>query len=194
MLKKLYYALICVPLGLICAAKANAGDVAVEGQVAHDFSFVAISGEPLPLAQFKGKPVLIVNTASECGFTKQYAALESLHEKYASKGLVIIAVPSNDFGGQEPGSNAQIKDFCKTQFGTNFLLTEKIHVKGDNAHPFYQWARQEKGVLAAPKWNFHKYLIAPNGKIHAWFSTVTSPSSSKISVAIDELLQENVSL
>jgi glutathione peroxidase len=157
---------------------------------AWDFSFVGIDGQPLPLAQFQGKAVLLVNTASQCGFTPQYQGLQALWTKYRSRGLVVLGVPSNDFGGQEPGGSAEIKSFCETSFGVDFPLTEKVKVTGDEAHPFYRWAARELGPLAKPRWNFHKYLIAPDGRLVDWFSTVTRPDSPSVSQAIEALLPE----
>lgn len=191
MLKHLFYAAICVPLGLF-SAKAGAQEAAASNS-AHDFSFIAITGEALPLSQFKGKPILVVNTASECGFTPQYKELQALWERYKEQGLVVVAVPSNDFGGQEPGTDAQIKAFCQTHYGVDFVLTSKEHVKGEQAHPFYAWAREQKGTLAAPKWNFHKYLIAPDGSLDEWFASTTTPLSPKITARIDQLLRKNQS-
>lgn len=185
MIKQLFYALVCVPLGLM-GSKASAE--AASGKTAYDFSFTGIAGDTLPLSQFKGHPVLVVNTASECGFTPQYKDLQALHEQYGEKGLVVIAVPSNDFGGQEPGSNDQIKEFCVMQYGVNFVLAAKEHVKGEEAHPFYVWAREQKGALAAPKWNFHKYLIAPDGTLAEWYASTTSPLSEKITQRIEQML------
>lgn len=185
MIKHLFYALVCVPLGLL-GGKVHAQEVA--GTTAHDFAFTAIDGAPLPLSAYKGRPVLVVNTASECGFTPQYKELQQLYDRYGPRGLVVLAVPSNDFGGQEPGSNAQIKQFCQTHYGVNFQLAAKEQVKGEAAHPFYRWAREQKGALAAPKWNFHKYLLGPDGHIAAWYASTTSPLSGKITDKIEGLL------
>lgn len=187
MVKDLFYALVCVPLGMI-AGTAQAGEKKMAAESAYDFSFTSIMGETLPLAQFKGKPILIVNTASECGFTKQYQDLQALWEKYKDRGLVIIAVPSNDFGGQEPGAEQEIKKFCELTYGVTFYLTSKEHVKGDDAHPFYRYAREKLGVLGAPKWNFHKYLIGSNGQLADWYATTTSPLDGKVTGKIEELL------
>ena len=144
---------------------------------AHDFSFQSIDGEALSLGQFAGKPVLVVNTASRCGFTRQYADLQSLWARYRDRGLVVLGVPSNDFGGQEPGSNNEIKDFCTVNFDIDFPMTEKTVVRGDAAHPFYRWAAGELGMLAKPRWNFHKYLIGPDGKLVNWFASTTAPTA-----------------
>lgn len=154
----------------------------------HDFTFTSIDGEPLPLSRFKGKALLIVNTASECGFTGQYAALQTVWERYRDRGFVLLGVPSNDFGGQEPGSEAQIKSFCAVNFNVDFPLTTKQHVKGDDAHPFYRWAGDTLGFIAKPRWNFHKYLVAPDGCLVDWFSSTTSPSSERVTKAIEGVL------
>ncbi len=154
----------------------------------HDFDFTSIEGEPLPARTFAGKAVLAVNTASFCGFTKQYAALQSLWESYRDKGLVVLGLPSNDFGAQEPGTAGEIKTFCETNFAVGFPMTGKVVVKGDGAHPFYKWAAGEVGVIGSPKWNFHKYLIGADGRLLDWFSTATAPDSDKIRKAIDAAL------
>ena len=157
-------------------------------KTAYDFSFQSIEGEALPLSTFKGKAILIVNTASHCGFTKQYNDLQALWENYQNKGLVVLGVPSNDFGKQEPGTEKEIKEFCEVNFNINFPMTEKSVVKGNNAHPFYKWAKQELGFMAAPKWNFHKYLIDKEGKLTDWYATTTSPTSEKIQKRVEGIL------
>lgn len=154
----------------------------------HDFQFTSIEGEPLPASSFAGKAVLVVNTASLCGFTKQYAGLQALWDQYRDKGLVVLGVPSNDFGGQEPGAEGEIKDFCETNFNVDFPMTTKQHVKGAEAHPFYQWANAQVGVIGQPRWNFHKYLIAPDGTLADWFATTTAPESNKVTTAVEKLL------
>jgi len=140
------------------------------------------------LGKFKNKTVLLVNVASNCGFTKQYAELQELYEKYSEKGLVVLGVPSNQFGGQEPGSNDEIKDFCETNFNITFPMTAKIDVKGDNAHPIYLWAKENYGDAAVPKWNFHKILINRQGKIEDTYSSFTKPMSKKLTSKIEEIL------
>jgi len=152
---------------------------------AWSFSFAAIGGEPLPLSRFEGKTVLLVNTASQCGYTPQYQGLQSLHRKYRDRGLVVLGVPSNDFGAQEPGSADEIRHFCESQFGVEFLLSDKVKVTGDDAHPFFLWAAQEMGPLAQPRWNFHKYLIAPDGRLVEWFSSATEPEAHSVRHAIE---------
>ncbi len=156
----------------------------------HDFDFTSIDGTPMPAASFKGKAVLVVNTASFCGYTKQYAGLQNLYDKYKAKGLIVLGVPSNDFGGQEPGAEGEIKEFCETNFAIDFPMTTKQKVKGQHAHPFYRWAAGEVGMLGSPKWNFHKYLIAPDGSLKDWFSTTTAPDAPKIVKAVEAVLPE----
>ena len=157
-------------------------------QSAHDFSFTAIDGKPLPLKSFEGRALLVVNTASECGFTKQYSDLQELFDKYGERGLTVLGVPCNDFGGQEPGTEEQIAAFCSTRFGVTFPLTAKESVTGAKAHPFFKWAAGEVGPLGSPKWNFHKYLIGTDGLLVDWFSSVTSPSSVKVQRAVEAVL------
>lgn len=157
---------------------------------AHDFTFTSIDGRPLPLSEFAGKAVLVINTASQCGFTPQYAGLESLHEDYGPKGLVVLGVPCNDFGAQEPGTEGEIAQFCETSFGVKFPLTSKESVQGDAAHPFYQWAREELGDERAPQWNFHKYLVAPDGRLVAALATSVEPTSEEALAAINKALPE----
>ncbi len=156
---------------------------------AYDYSFKTLQKEePLPLSQFKGKVMLIVNTASKCGFTPQYEALERLYESYKDKGLVVIGVPSNDFGGQEPGSAEEIANFCKVNFGVTFPMAAKEVVSGDGAHPFYLWASKTLGFGSSPKWNFHKYLVGKDGKLVDYFNSTTAPDSDNIVKAIEGLL------
>ena len=130
---------------------------------AYQFEFVSIDGEKLPLAEWRGRPVLVVNTASFCGYTPQYRDLEALWRRYQPRGLVVLGVPSNDFGEQEPGTASEIKEFCAINYQVDFPLTEKYRVVGGAAHPFYRWVAAQLGEGAAPRWNFHKYLAAPTG-------------------------------
>ena len=154
------------------------------------FAFTSIEGEPMPLTDFAGKTLLVVNTASFCGFTRQYAALQELWERYRDRGLVVLGVPSNDFGGQEPGSESEIKQFCEVNFSVDFPLTTKEHVKGEAAHPFYRWAGRELGPAAEPRWNFHKYLVSPDGRLVAWFPTMMSPTSNEVTEAVEAHLPQ----
>lgn len=157
---------------------------------AYDFVFKKIEGGDMPLAEFKGKVLMVVNTASHCGFTGQYEDLQKLYAEYQSKGLEIIAVPSADFGNQEFGANDEIKEFCETKFAVTFPLAEKEVVSGDNAHPFYKWAGDELGFGTRPKWNFHKYLVDKNGKLVDHYNSTTNPNSASVRKRIDELLAQ----
>lgn len=150
----------------------------------HDFSLTGIAGKPMVLSQFKGKVVLLVNTASECGYTPQYEGLEALWLKYRDKGLVIVGVPSNDFGGQEPGKAEEIATFCKINYGVTFPLADKTVVKGEGAAPVYVWAGGEAGMIGRPKWNFHKYLFGRDGRFVDWFSTRTKPMGGTVVKAV----------
>lgn len=164
----------------------TAGDAAAE--TAWDFTFTSIDGEAMPLSAWKGKALLVVNTASRCGFTPQYEGLQALWQKYRDRGLVVIGVPSNDFGGQEPGSAAQIKSFCETNFAVDFPMTDKNQVVGADAHPFYRWAAGSLGVDKAPRWNFHKYLVAPDGSLAASIPTRSDPTSEPVIAAVETVL------
>jgi len=155
---------------------------------AYDYAFTSIDGTPLPLSSFKDKVVLVVNTASQCGLTPQYAGLESLWSDYKDKGLVVLGVPSNDFGAQEPGTEDQIKTFCETRFSVDFPMTAKNVVKGEDAHPFYRWAKAELGEAAEPKWNFHKLLVGKDGRLVGNFGSRTEPTDPDIKSAIDAAL------
>ena len=157
-------------------------------QTAFDFYFNSIQEIKYPLNQHKGKVLMIVNVASQCGFTKQYEDLQKLHDEYKDQGLVLIGVPSNDFGSQEYKSNEKVNDFCKTNFNITFLLTEITRIKGKDGHPFFKWASNQSGLLSFPKWNFYKYLINKEGEVHSWYSSVTKPKSKKITNAIDFLI------
>ena len=154
----------------------------------YDYKLTDIDGENLDLSIFKDRAVLLVNVASNCGFTKQYTDLQKIWDDYKDKGLTVIGVPSNQFGGQEPGSNEDIKEFCKVNFNVTFPMTDKIDVKGDNSHPLYKWAFENYGKSAVPKWNFHKILIDKNGKIFNTYSSLTKPTSKKITKDIEKIL------
>ena len=145
----------------------------------YDLSFESIDGNTISLKEFKNKPIIVVNSASFCGFTYQYEQLENLYQKHKKNGLVIIAIPSNDFGGQEYKDNQKVKEFCKVNFNISFPITTITQVKGKNRHPFFKWVEKEAGYLSLPKWNFYKYLISKDGKLSSWFSSVTKPSSDK---------------
>jgi len=164
----------------------------VEGnydKIAYDFNFNDLDGSNLNLSEYKDKVIVVVNVASQCGFTKQYEGMQTIWEKYESKGIIMLGVPSNDFGNQEPGNNKDIKNFCEAKFGITFPMTEKISVKGENAHPFYKWAKKNYGKGAIPKWNFHKIIIGKDGKIEDTFASITKPSSKKFIQAIGRALK-----
>jgi glutathione peroxidase len=158
---------------------------------AYNYSFHTLQGhEPLPLSVFQGKVLIVVNTASKCGFTSQFAQLEKLYERYKDRGLVVLGVPSNDFGNQEPGAENEIANFCKVNYDVSFPMTAKEIVSGQNAHPFYLWARKKLGFGTAPKWNFHKYVINRKGELVNYFYSITSPESGRVTKAIENALAE----
>jgi glutathione peroxidase len=155
---------------------------------AFDFAFVAIDGAPMPLDSFRGKALLVVNTASYCGYTGQYDGLQALWDAYRDRGLVVIGVPSNDFGNQEPGAEAEIQQFCAFNFDLNFPMTRKLTVIGKDAHPFFQWIAAEVGERGVPRWNFTKFLIAPDGVIMGVWPSDVEPLSDELSNAIQAVL------
>ena len=150
-------------------------------------SLDSIGGRPLPTADYGGRVVLLVNTASRCGFTDQYRGLEALWRRYRDKGLVVLGVPSNDFGSQEPGSNDEISRFCEATFDVTFPLADKQVVSGAGAHPLYRWAAARTGALGTPNWNFHKILIGRDGRLIDWFSAL-SGTGRKLDRAIEAAL------
>lgn len=156
---------------------------------AYEIAFTAIEGGPLPLSSFEGKVVLVVNTASFCGFTRQYRGLQQLWADYRDRGLIVLGVPSNDFGNQEPGTAEQIKDFCEGAYGVTFPLTDKVAVRGPSAHPFYVWARAELGAAKAPRWNFHKYLVGRDGQLLTAFGSNVEPGSKRLRAAVEAALK-----
>ena len=160
----------------------------MENKTFYDFKLELITGETISLDKYEGKTVLLVNVASKCGFTKQYTDLQKLWEKYREKDLIVLGVPSNQFGNQEPGSNNEIKNFCETNFNINFPMTSKYDVKGENAHEIYKWAKDTFGKSAVPKWNFHKILIDKNGKIYDTYVSFTNPMSKKIIKDLENIL------
>jgi glutathione peroxidase len=183
------FAIFLLIIGLLMIWPFSSTRAEDETQSAYDFTFHKLMGsEDLPLSAFRGKVILVVNTASKCGFTPQYQGLEKLYDTYRDQGLVIVGVPSNDFGGQEPGSDDQIAEFCKLNYGVSFPMASKEDVVGDNAHPFYKWACKKLGVLSAPKWNFHKYLISRNGQLVDFFISTTTPDSPRLIEAIQAAL------
>ena len=157
-------------------------------KLAYDFDFSDLDGSTLNLSEYKNKVIVVINVASQCGFTKQYEDMQKIWEKYQARGVIMLGIPSNDFGNQEPGSNQEIKNFCEAKFGISFPMTEKVSVKGESAHSFYKWAKENHGKSAVPKWNFHKIIIGKNGKIVDTFSSITNPSSKKFVKALEKAL------
>ena len=158
---------------------------------AYNFSFkTLVHHQPLPLANYKGKVILIVNTASKCGFTGQYASLEELYQRYQQQGLVVLGIPANDFGGQEPGTEEDVQQFCQINYGVSFPMAAKEVVSGKKAHPFYLWAKNKLGFGTGPKWNFHKYLINRKGELIDYFFTTSSPSSKRLINAVEKALAD----
>lgn len=176
-----------VVLVVTLAVSAPAAATAAVSWKAMDL--VAIDGKALPPERLVNKVVLVVNTASLCGFTPQYEGLQALWSRYRDRGFVVLGIPSNDFGGQEPGSEAKIKDFCEVNFGITFPMTTKQKVRGPGAHPFYRWAEAEGGADAVPAWNFHKVLVGKDGRLIGAFPSQVEPSDAKLIRAIESALR-----
>ncbi|MCP5518427.1 MAG: glutathione peroxidase [Verrucomicrobiales bacterium] len=172
-----------------CCAGLVAGLSAVAGSI-YDIPIKTLEGKDSSLKPYQGKVVLVVNVASQCGYTRQYAPLEKLHRDYKDKGLVIVGVPSNDFGGQEPGSPTEIKEFCTSKFDVTFPLYEKVGVRpGSTQHALYQWLTGADSPYPGPvKWNFNKFLISGNGQLLARFESKVEPDSAELKAAIDKAL------
>ena len=181
-MKKLVLFLIMISL-FSTSSKAN------YEKLAYDFSFKDLDGSELKLSEFKNNVIVVTNVASRCGFTSQYEDLQKIWEQYQKEGLIVIGVPSNSFN-QEPGSNSDVKTFCEAKFGINFPMTEKVQVKGDEAHPFYKWAEANHGSSSVPKWNFHKIIIDKNGKVFETFTSMTNPTSKKFIKSIETALKK----
>jgi glutathione peroxidase len=171
---------LCLSLAAFASAWA--------GESSFDFDFTSIEGEPMPMSQYRGQPVLLVNTASFCGFTPQYEALQTLWETYRERGLVVLGVPSNDFGAQEPHGEAAIKDFCEANYQVDFPMTTKQVVKGAGAHPLYRWIADRLGAAAAPRWNFHKYLLDRDGAVVGAWPSQVRPLDKAILEAVERAL------
>lgn len=171
-------------LAVFTGSPSVANEGAVSAQSAHDFKLQSIDGGELDLAKWRGQPVLIVNTASFCGFTRQYQGLQALSVRYEPQGLVVLGVPSNDFS-QEPQGEADIKAFCQGAYGVTFPLAAKVSVRGADAHPLYTWLAAKAG---APQWNFHKYLIGRDGRVMGAFESATAPESDVLIGAIETAL------
>ena len=156
-------------------------------KLAYDFSFKDLDGTEFKLSEYKEKVLIVTNVASYCGFTSQYEDLQTVWEKYEKRGVIVIGVPSNSFN-QEKSTNKEIKNFCEAKFGISFPMTQKVEVKGQNAHPFFKWANDNYGNKAVPKWNFHKIIISKDGKVFDTFSSMTNPTSKKFTKSIEEAL------
>jgi len=169
---------------IIFMSNANASE-----KVFHDFTIESISGETINLSDYKSKVVLLVNTASKCGFTPQYSGLQKIYERYKNDGLVVLGVPTNDFN-QELSKESDVKEFCEIRFGVEFPMSSIQPIRGENAHPIYKWIQSNVSVIGQPRWNFHKYLIGKDGKIINWFSSMTSPTSEGLVNQIETALYE----
>ena len=153
----------------------------------HDFSIESIVGEKINLSDYKNKVVLLVNTASQCGFTPQYSGLQKIYDRYKDENFIVLGVPSNDFN-QELSNNSDVKKFCEIRFGINFPMTSIQKIRGDNAHPLYKWISSSVSIIAQPRWNFHKYLISKDGKIINWYSSMTSPTSESLIREVEDAI------
>ena len=153
----------------------------------HDFEIESIEGNNISTSNYKGKVVLLVNTASKCGFTPQYEGLQRLYDRFKDDGFIVLGIPSNDFN-QELSNDEQVKEFCEIRYGVNFPMTKISHVRGDNAHPIYKWISENVSMIGNPKWNFHKYLIGKNGDLINWYSSMTSPLSDSLIKEIETAL------
>lgn len=169
-------------------ARFAAAPAPTSDNTAYQFVFDGLVAERVPMTAFQGEVVLVVNTASRCGFTPQYAGLQEIYTEYHGRGFEVLGVPANNVAGQEPGSAQEIQDFCSLNFGVTFPMAAKADVVGDNAHPFYRWARREFGDAAVPQWNFHKLLIGRDGRIIAAFPSNVTPTSAEIRAAIEAAL------
>jgi glutathione peroxidase len=182
--------------GLLTAIAGSAATRSARAQgaisriTAYAFSFPALSGDDISLAEFTGRPLLVVNTASLCGYTPQYAGLQQLWTEFGGRGLAMVGVPSNDFGGQEPGGATEIAETAQHQYGVTFPIAAKAVVTGANAHPFYKWAAQAR-PNEVPRWNFHKYLIGRDGYIAEVFASAVEPTDARVKTAIAKALAES---
>jgi len=180
-MRKIIFLLYIIMLLFKTSATAN------YEKIIYEFSIESITGETINFKDYKNKVILVVNTASYCGFTKQYDELQQLWDLYKEKGLIVLGVPSNSFN-QEKNNNKDIKEFCEVNFNINFPLTTLTEVKGNNAHELFKWAKKNHGKSAEPKWNFHKILINKDGKVQDTFASFTKPTSKKIIKAIENIL------
>ena len=181
--------LLTAMAGPVATSSARA-EGAMSRIAAYAFSFPALSGDDIRLAQFTGRPLLVVNTASLCGYTPQYAGLQELWTEFGSRGLAMVGVPSNDFGGQEPGGATEIAETAQHQYGVTFPIAAKVDVVGPNAHPFYKWAAQAR-PNEVPRWNFHKYLVGRDGYLAEVFASAVEPADTRVKTAIAKALAES---
>lgn len=173
---------------IVTATHAETVAAPASKETAWGFKLTSIDGKPMPMSHYRGKVVLLVNTASMCGFTPQYEGLQKLQETYGKKGFTVIGVPSGDFKSQEYDNNADIKKFCESKFGINFPMAEKAHVVGDGAIPIYRWAKASLSEQNEPKWNFHKFLIGKDGRVIAGFPSKVTPDSPELKQAIEKAM------
>jgi glutathione peroxidase len=185
-------ALVAIGIGIGVAVAGGAQAQAQAGAQApnaHAFNMTRIDGKPMPFRQYRGKVMLVVNTASMCGFTQQYEGLQKLQNRYAKAGFTVVGVPSANFANQEYDSNAKIKEFCEAKFGINFPMTERANVKGPQAAPFYRWAAATLPENNVPQWNFHKFLVGRDGRLIAGFGSKVAPESPQMTAAIEAALR-----
>ena len=171
---------------LFIMGSADAGEKIMEN--VHSFKVMTIDGEEKSLTDYKGKALLIVNTASKCGFTPQYKSMQALYEQYKDRGFEVLAFPANNFMGQEPGTNEEIKEFCSLKYRATFPIFSKISVKGENIHPLYRYLTSESGFAGPIKWNFNKFLVNPEGQIVARFGSMTDPQDKKLVQQLENAL------
>ena len=184
MRKLSFLAILCLVLGFAATAQAAPKSI-------YDFTLKSIDGQPTPLSEYHGKVLLLVNVASRCGFTPQYTALESIYEKYKDQGFVILGFPANNFGAQEPGTNAEIKTFCSSKYNVTFPMYGKVSVKGDDQTPLYHYLTKDANpsLTGDIKWNFTKFLVDRSGHVVNRFEPATKPDSPEVTSAIEKLLQ-----
>lgn len=174
-----------------CAAVFLSASVLMGASSVHEFTLKSIEGQPAPLSVYKGKVVLLVNVASKCGYTPQYAGLQSLYEKYKDRGLVVVGVPANNFGGQEPGTNEEIKTFCSRNYNVTFPMMSKGSVKGDDADPLYRYltdSATNPSTAGDVKWNFTKFLVGKDGRVIARFDSKVAPDAPELTSAVEQAL------
>jgi glutathione peroxidase len=178
-----FIALAAIPLAGLGAHTSQA--TGMSRVTAYAFTFKGLDGDDILLSSYAGRPLLVVNTASQCGYTPQYAGLQQIWMRYRSRGLIVLGVPSNDFGGQEPGGKNEIHATAQETYHVTFPLTEKVAVKGKGAHPFFRWAAADR-PLDAPRWNFHKYLVGRDGHLKAAFPSAVEPTDPLLIAAIEQ--------